>query len=453
MKKLSKAKDIWPACEVQESDIQEAIDYATISLPWTFDRLRYGPRSQKAVNSRLLHILMGVLNQTILERVLTSRGFECSKDWKKYRESDVFDFMINRRKYDVKTVHIYSKYNSDWDRKEFSIKLLMANKDYDGPEWRRFFPMMVTISQLTIDKMKDSYIFGIAETYEDLRLREPILSDAGFWCAAPYARAHNFLHSTRVINQREEEDKGFKLKVSWRRTQRSLIEGEKKRASITLFGEWTGDRRSEVLELTEGKTVLSDKEFSSLSCVRFDHPAILDSYDTIVVTAENFFDQFISKPTKPSINLNNPDFEWKLKKDSFVNLQVPEDYKVYWIGHIPFKEFASKFPSHKSYFIPHPKNMNRNQPGVVNARSRKKLESLDRKREKAIAKGIKIPWPEFLSLVDDKNHIKAGLLLSAMRGRRPIGAACYVYPPYALWETALYVLPGDLYAMDYLPKA
>lgn len=453
MKKISKVGDIWPACKARKSDVQEAINYATISLPWTFDRMRYGPRSQKAVNARLIHILMGVLNQTILERILTKKGFKCSKDWTKYRESDVFDFMINERKYDVKTVHIYSEYNESTNREDFSINLLISNKDYGGPEWRHFFPMMVALSQLTIERMKDSYIFGIAETYDDLREREPQLSDGGFWCAAPFKKAHYFFHSTHIIKQREEEGKGFNVKATWKRRQQRLFKETKRKVEMTLFGEWAGDRQTETLKLAEGKSAVSEKEFSSLSCVKLEHPAILDNNDEIIVAVNNLFDEFISKPTKPLVNLNDPDFEWKLHRTSFVNLQVPKDYEVYWIGYIPFTEFATLFPSYKAYFIPHPNNMSINQPGRAPPRLKKRFSSLDKRREKELNKGTKVPWPAFFPLIDKQNNIKAGLLLAAMRrGTKPIGAACYYYPPYALWESAIYILPGDLYTMDSLPK-
>ena len=452
MKKLSKASEIWPPSKVQKADIQEAISYATISLPWTFDRMRYGPRSQKAVNDRLMNILSGVLNQNLLERILTEKGYECSKDWTNYRESDVFDFTINGKIYDVKTVKIYSEYTEKVGRENFSVDLLISNEDYEGPEWKRFFPMMVAVSQLTFDKLKDSYIFGITETYEDIRKRKPSISDDGFWCAAPIQKAHYFFHSTRVIKLREEGGKGFKVNIYWKREQKSLIEDEKDSLKITLFGEWDGDRQIEVMEVNCDETIVSRNEFSSLSCIRLNHPTILNDYDQIIISVENNFLEFVSKPTNPQINLNDPDFKWVLTKESFVNLKMPEDYKVFWIGYIPFKEFSSIFPKYKSYFIPHPNNMEINTPGKATPRLLKQFTSLDRKRKKAINRGLAIPWPEFLSLVGKNNIINAGLLLAANRFGMTIGAACYYYPPYGFHERALYVLPRDLYTMGSLNK-
>ncbi len=449
MKKLSNERDIWPPSLVTESDIQGALNYATVSLPWTFDRMRYGPRSQKAVNNRLLHILMGVLNQTILERELTKRGYSCSKDWTRYRESDIFDFSIGDTVCDVKTAHLYSQYNDNWGREQFSPSLLIANKSYDGPEWKHFFPMMVTLSQLTVEKEKDSYIFGIAETYEDIRSTMPNLNDGGFWCGAPYGKAFHFFQNTRIIRSREENEMGFNIKISWTRPY-PRINGSSGTIRIILYGEWAGFPLMEELTVTEGEQITSENEFSSLSCIRVEQPAILDDNDEIILIAQNHFEQHIPKLTNPTINLNDPTFEWILGKDSFVNLMVPKDYKVFWIGHIPFEEFVSKFTDYPSYFIPHGGgDMEKNDSGRATPKLKQRFESLDRRRKKAIDNGINVPWCEFSSLIEGQK-INAGLLLVAMRGPKPIGAACYYYPPYALQESAMYVLPQDLYPMDLL---
>ncbi|MBT0158971.1 hypothetical protein G4O51_03190 [Candidatus Bathyarchaeota archaeon A05DMB-2] len=451
MKKLENASEIWGPYKIEKPDIEGAIEYATISLPWTFDRMRYGPKKQHTVNDRLIHILLGVLNQTILERVLTEKGYKCSKQWKRYRDSDIFDFHVNGRKYDVKTTHIYSEYSSKVNREDFSPELLMANKDYAGPEWRHFFPVMVPISQLTVDKIKDAYIFGISETYQDIRHIEPKKLDKGFWCAAPFGKAFFFMQSTYVIRRREEEGKGFRVRISWKRNQRSLI-GQRKTATLTIFGEWAGERQTEKIDLRESKTLISEKTFSSLSCLRFTHPAIMDDFDQIIVTVENDFREIITKPNNPRINLNDANFEWILGKDSFVNLRMPDDYCIWWIGFIPFTIFATTFPSYPSYFIPHPKDMSINVPGQAITKVKEKLEYLSRRREKAISEGKNIPWPDFVSLIGKKGRINAGLLVAAQRFGRPIGAACYFYPPFGFQETAIYVLPKDLYCLDFLPK-
>jgi len=96
--------------------------------------------------------------------------------------------------------------------------------------------------------------------------------------------------------------------------------------------------------------------------------------------------------------------------------------------------------------------MNINVPGEAITKIREKLEYLSRRRETAIAEGKNIPWPNFVSLIGKKGRINAGLLIAAQRFGRPIGAACYFYPPFGFQETAIYVLPKDLYCLDFLPK-
>ena len=413
--------------------------------------MRYGPKAQHSVNDRLIHILLGVLNQTILERILTKKGYKCEKQWKKYRDSDIFDFHVNGKTYDVKTTQIYTEYSAKNERENFSPEFLIANKDYEGPEWRRFFPMMVPISQLTIDKVKDAYIFGISETYQDIRHIEPKKSDKGFWCAAPFQKAFYFMQSTYVIKRREEAGKGFRVRVSWRLKQRTLSE-QRKMARMTIFGEWDGDRQTEILDLKESKTVISEKEFSSLSCVRLENPAVLGEFDNIVISVENNFKEIVTKPNNPKINLNDDNFEWILQKDSFVNLRMPEDYKVRWVGFIPFAQFSAIFPSYPSYFIPRPRDMSVNVPGEAINKIREKFAYFSKRRDKAIAENKEIPWPDFLSLIGKKGQINAGFLIAAQRFGRPIGAACYFYPPYGFSESAIYVLPKDLYCLEFLPK-
>jgi hypothetical protein len=84
---------------------------------------------------RLIHILIGVLNQTMLERILKGKGYSCLKDWTNYRESDIFDFKLNNKVFDVKTSIIFSKFNNTYNRQPFTPELLIKNKSNQGPEW------------------------------------------------------------------------------------------------------------------------------------------------------------------------------------------------------------------------------------------------------------------------------------------------------------------------------
>lgn len=450
-RKLSLPSQMWVS-HVTPSDIDAAIEYATISLPWTFDRMRYGPRTQRAVNDRMFHIMIGVLNQTILSRILTEKGFTCKMDWTNYRESDIFDFSANGKVYDVKTTLLYGEYDGKIGRRSFTPELLIANRAYPGPEWKHFFPVGVTISQLTVDRKKDSYIFGIARARQDLRKTEPFRGDEGFWCAAPFLKARDFFHSTPAILAREEETRGFFAKATWKRSVGNLFGAGQRKVELTLYGEWKEEPRVSTIALREGQAILGKQELSSLACIRLEHPSVLDSFDRIEVEVDSKLDTPVPKSTDPRINLNDPDFLWRLDQESFVNLRIPPDYALFWLGHISFVEFSKRFQTYPAYFIPSPKEPEVNTKGRPSNKLMQKLRTLDRRRSKAIEEGKPIPWPEFASLVSS-NEIHAGLLIAAQRPNgQNIGAACYYYPPYGFLETAIYVLPHDLAPMETLGK-
>lgn len=446
MKKLESSSQIWKT-KVTPADYEESLDYATISLPWTFDRLHYGPRTQNAVNNRLWHIMSGVLNQTLLERELKARGYKCEMDWSHYRLTDIFDFKIGNAIYDVKTQSIFAEYDEQNDRERFSPDLLINNMSYPGPKWRRFFPMTVPMTQINVDHLKTGYIFGIADMPYDQRKLEPREGDGGFWCAAPWGDAHTFFHKTRLIQRREDTATGFYPVLEWKKKQSTLDQSDRA-VETTLFGEWAGDKRVKTVKLGPGERKMVNAQMSSLSCVKVDHPASLGG-DTIRIMVKNEFREKVPDITNPSKNLNNPKFEWDLGVDSFVNLMVSKKYVVYWIGHIPLEEFTNRFLEYPSYFIPHPKNMDENVPGKLSDDSKDEMERLDKRREKAIAESKKTPWPELSPHVGG-GKIKFGLMVAATRFGRNLGAACYVYPPFAWSESALYVLPQDLYPMGSL---
>jgi len=446
MEKLSSPKEIWRT-KFENPDLKEAIHYATISLPWTFDRMHYGAKKQRPANDRLLHILTGVLNQTILQRELSKRGLSCKMDWTGYRESDIFDFSIEGEVCDVKTVTLYTEYDKQSAREPFSPEILVKSSSYPGPKWRNFFPVMVPMTQLAPDKEKHYYVFGVGKTHLDMRKITPVRGDKGFWCAVPFGKAQTFFHNTKLVKAREEESRGFFTNIKWKRTQTSL-NGHVDTIKVTLYGEWEKPK-TESLVLKPGRTARSEIEMSALSCIRVEHPASLGPTDELVVSPRNNFRRFIPKPTDPKVNINDHRFSWTIKAGDFVNLRVSNDYEVFWLGHISFKEFAGKFTEYPSYFIFHPSNPEDNTPGKPVPKLVAKLATLDNRRAKAISEGKDIPWPEFNSLIAG-NTIKAGLLVCANRFAQTLGAACYYYPPYAMLESAIYILPRDLYTMDSL---
>ncbi len=443
---MQKVDQIWIS-KINESDLQEAINYATISLPWTFDRMRYGIAKQKGMNRRLINIMKGVLNQTLLERILTEKGYDCKKDWTNYRQSDIFDFSLNNKSYDVKTGHVYSEYSNRSGREEFSPALIIKYKDYPGPIWYKFFPKAVTLSQITYKDHKDGYIFGIAETWEDVTKITPKVDDDGFWCSVPYGKPSNFFHNTILIRLREEKDKGFNIVLKWRVKQQRLISNPKLKLIVTLFGEWKGKKQIEKIPIKYGQKTITKNQYSSLSCIRLDHPALLNEYDKIVIGVKNNMKEKVPKTTNPLINLNDEDFEWIIDFESFVNLKFPNDYKVYWIGYTTPQDLFKDFTKYRCYFIPLPGRVE-NQEGRLTPNFKEKLENMDKRKQKYEKEGIDVCAPTFKKLISGQKF-KGGLLIAQQGRFNTLGAASYVYPPQpgAFPESAIYVLPGDLYRM------
>lgn len=432
---------------MEEADFEEAVDYATISLPWTFNRMHYNPRKQSGVNRRLWHIMSGVLNQSILERELKRRGYKCKMDWSGYREDDIFDFRIKKKIYDVKTQTYFSSYDKQNHRRPFTPELMMKYKSYSGPKWRTFFPVLVPMTQLNVAHIKNGYIFGFAATVADQTKLKPKPGDGGYWCSAPFADAHVFFHNNKLIKEREKAGKGFRLVLKWAESEGKLddVAGKLK---ITIFGEWDEDKNIQEITLRPGQRIVVGSEMSSLSCIKVDHPASLGNSDFLEITASNNFKEFVPDNRDPSLNINNSKFVWEVGKDSFINLRVQKKYLVYWLGHIPLEEFAKRFLDYPSWFQPK-KNPDENVEGRISNDFKKKLEGYDRRRKKATESGIKTPWPELAPRIHH-NTINAGFMISASYGPQSLGAACYCYPPYGFFESAMYVLSQDLHLMDTL---
>lgn len=459
MEKFSDANHILTT-EMQEEDLEKAIQYATISLPWTFDRMQYGIKSQRVVNDRIMNILKGVLNQSILKRALEDRGYDCGTDWSNYRESDIFDFEINDRLYDVKTTHVYSEYGESdsqygGSREPISPELIEKYKDNAGPEWKTFLPMIVPFTQLEGSRKKDAFIFGIAETQEDIRRTEPDKGDDGFWVAAPYNEGKNrgthFFHTENAIRAREEKGQGFNVEFQWNSQQTTLGGDDDREVEITLFGEWDGERQEETFTLAKHERYTSDTEFSSFSMARVENAGVLEEPDEITVTPHSNYEGEIPKPTNPNIDLDNDDLEWILEHDSFVNLQVPSEYSVMWIGHIPKDEFFEAFQQYQAWFNPK-EDIEKNEPARATESLKKEFNRYDDKREDLIEADEEVARPELMSLVNSDEEIDAGILHAAYNPSGPLGAASYYYPPYTFREKALYILPSDLYTMETTPK-
>ena len=144
MKKLSQSEEIW-IVHPDLHDLRTAADYAAITLPWTFNRMSLNT-SSRGQQERGLNIAKGIVAQEMLHRVLHSKGIDAEFQIKSYRKDDLFDFQIRGAqgfiKMDIKSVLHYKDYDP-LGREELTPDLIIKNSNYPGPDWRRFFPMLI----------------------------------------------------------------------------------------------------------------------------------------------------------------------------------------------------------------------------------------------------------------------------------------------------------------------
>ena len=146
---VTDASDIWVLTPT-EVDLAEGARYASVTLPWTFNRmmLNTGSAGQQL---RGLNIAKGIVGQEVLRQELTRRGMSLDVQRKSHRDVDLFDFFLvvhgHRRKLDVKSVNFYSDY-ATLGRDPISPQLIADNAGYCGPDWRHFFPLLVPHTQI-----------------------------------------------------------------------------------------------------------------------------------------------------------------------------------------------------------------------------------------------------------------------------------------------------------------
>ena len=201
MSKVSKASDIW-ALTPTTADLREGARYAQISLPWTFNRMVHNT-STGGQRERALNIAKGIVGQEILRRKLADCGVKAEVQRKSHREDDLFDVHVNiagtKRKLDLKTTLVYSDYPNT-GRQPLSPTLIEANIDYPGPDWRRFFPMLVPADQT--GQGKETYCFAIACCTDFRRSTAP--NPAGeVFATFPYGEHLPFLSLKGLCKARE----------------------------------------------------------------------------------------------------------------------------------------------------------------------------------------------------------------------------------------------------------
>jgi len=424
MKKLSQAEEIW-VLRPTEADLVAAARYAAISMPWTFNRMMKNTAAAGQCE-RALNIAKGIVAQEVLRRQLVQRGIAPQVQRKSHRDEDFFDFCIPVAgadvKLDVKSVNYYSNYPGT-GRLPFAPQLLVENAGYSGPDWRRFFPMLMAHTQIGQDK--EMYCFAIASSIDP---RKDLFADRSNHkiAAFPVGEHLPFLSSKKLCQAREGAGKGFYLGCSYE--SNSLLEAEG--ATVQIIGEWAGSLCEREVPLSCG----SEFETGPWSCVSAFQLQVKDlSYFTGNLhtrVLSNEFDGDVRNARMENVN-QYPSEPLVLTLADFCNLILPDDYTLYFIGWTTKKDYLEACRKYHGWVWPKDSvNKYENQPWSPTGDDHKLFE--------------RIGFAECVT----GGAVAFGALKTTGRGN---GACCYVFPNThggGLRETNLYVLPQDLNIMD-----
>src|ERR1700730_10784281 len=207
MEKVTKVSDIITLPSTAD-DRAVGAKYASRTLPWTFNRMSKDTKAKNQCD-RALNIAKGIVAQEVLRREFESRGIKVELQRKSHREKDLFDFRIRMdgksKRFDVKSIAYYNNY-PDIGRPPFSKQFVIGNRDYPGPDWRRFFPMLMAHTQVHQDK--EAYVFIISESVD---FRKTVLEGRSnhLITAFPYGDSLPFYSYKRLCSAREKANKGL----------------------------------------------------------------------------------------------------------------------------------------------------------------------------------------------------------------------------------------------------
>jgi len=430
--KLAAAKNIW-VLQGRKEDFLEGARYALISLPWTFNRMSkdtgsYGQRQ------RALNIAKGIVAQEILRRALGGKGIKTEVQRKSHRDEDFFDFRVRldgaASKLDLKTWNFFTDYTA-MGREPLSSQLIIENASSPGPDWRRFFPMLVPHTQ--IEQSKESYCFAAASSI-DFRRDVSTNRAAEVLASFPYGEYLPFLSSKRLCLERESCNKGFYLTFKWQ--PRGMY--DKDTMTLDVIGEWAGKNCIVPAVMRAGKDTVVGP-FSCVASFRVapdEYHQWADGTVTMSVRRNEFTKPVLVKSTGRDVN-QQPAGCCQFGKDDFCNLVLPNDYTVFFVGWMTKDDFLAGCRKYPAWVWPlNEINKYENTPwSQITAADRKNIERAG-----------------FGDCIRAKpSALCAGWLKTTGKGG---GACCYFYPNIGrmggVKETNLYVLPQDLYSMESL---
>lgn len=384
---------------------------------------------------RGLNIAKGIVAQEVLRRELGKRGVDAATQRKSHRADDLFDFSIKTRKgtilLDFKTFHHYTDYGLE-GIESLTKKLIIDNANYAGPDWRRFFPMLIAHTQILQDK--EYYCFAMASSIDprhdvgDGRSGHAIT-------AFPYGEHMPFLCSKKLCLAREDAAKGFSLRI------RYCGDGLMDRGifPLTVIGEWGGKMRVETLKLKGTGETQKIGPFSCICSFQVDSAIYDNMYGQIqVAVASNEYRAPILNAAKRNQNVP-PGETMIITRDAFCNLMLPDNYAIYCLGWIPKADYLQAVRKYPGWVWPLDRtNKYMNQPwSQITERDSATIERAG-----------------FGDCISRKpSMVNAGWMKTSGHGA---GACCYAFPNTGhgggIKETNLYVLPQDLFVMDDITK-
>ena len=429
LRKLTRASDIL-VLKPKRNELLMGSNYASFTLPWTFNRMMQNTGSS-GQNSRGLNIAKGIVGQEMLRRALKDIGISNEAEAKSHRDDDFFDFKIkvgeNHHHFDVKTFHHYTDYGAE-GIETFSPQLVIKNAAYNGPDWRRFFPMLIPHTQIL--QNKENYVFAIACSIDP---RKDILTNRRDLriTAFPYAEHLAFFSSRKLCILRENAKKGIYLKIEYKRS--GLF--DKGEYELLIIGEWDGKVKLITARLDEPELNKQIGPFSCIDSIQINPQEYENLEGQINISiSKNKFTHPVLNSTKININIP-PKPPMIFTRDNFCNLILPTDYKLFFLGWIPKNEYLTKCRKYSGWVWPSDKvDRFSNQIWFkITERDFRTLNSAG-----------------FSDCIQKKpSMINAGWMKTSGMGT---GACCYLFPNIGyrggVKETNLFILPKDLYVMS-----
>ena len=413
-----------------QEDLIAGAEYASITLPWTFNRMMANT-SSTGQNTRGLNIAKGIVAQEVLKREAIRRGADVELERKSYRDDDLFDLRLpiagSQVRIDFKTVNYYTDYGNT--RESFSKEFIVENESYPGPDWRKFLPMLVPHTQIGQDK--EAYCFAIASS-TDFRKDVSNHRTHHSITAYPYGKSKDFLSSAKLCLLREESGNGIFLQIRY--PQNTLLNHN---INLKVLGEWQGNKVIRTVEIIPNMTLSNIGPFSCVSSFQFDKVDFDNFNGTMLIDVDrNEFTRSVLNSQRRNVNVI-PSEPMTLSKSDFCNLILPDNFKLYLIGWILKSEFLERCKKYPAYIWPNDK-VNKFENQIWN-----QITTEDRKML------IKCGFED--RIVNSPPEIKAGFMKTHGRGG---GACCFVFPNQGrgggIREHNLYVLPSDLNTIDTL---